>query len=44
MDRFATYAEARAFADNLRRIFAGLDVSIKIERPLFDGDDFRVYY
>ena len=37
-----TEAAARELAAELRAIHAGTDWTVRIERPLFEGDDFRV--
>lgn len=37
-----TFAEARALAAELRVLHAGTDWTVRIERPLFDGDAYRV--
>ena len=38
----ATYSAARELAIELRAIHTGTDWTVRIERPLFDGDDFRI--
>jgi hypothetical protein len=38
----STELEARALAAELRAIHAGTDWRVRIERPLFDGDHFRI--
>lgn len=37
-----TAAEAREIAGRLRVTFAGTDWVVTIERPLFEGDTYRV--
>lgn len=38
----STSAKAAAIAAELRAIHAGTNWTVRIERPLFDGDLFRV--
>lgn len=38
----ATYAEAKEIADRLRAVFKGCDWVVRIEKPLFPGDLYRV--
>jgi hypothetical protein len=40
--RAATSAEASTTAAELRAVFRGTDWAVRIVRPLFDGDDYRV--
>ena len=40
--RAATRSEAEALAAEIRAAFRGTDWRVRIARPLFDGDDFRV--
>ena len=37
-----TEAEAKAIAAELRGYYKGTDWAVRIERPLFAGDDYRV--
>lgn len=39
---FLTAIEARQQATRLRRIHAGTDWRVRIQKPLFDGDSWRV--
>lgn len=39
---FPTHAEARAFAAEARRIYRGTCWTVRVERPLFAGDAYRV--